>query len=156
MTRQHILLALNVFLATVILAVLLGCGCDPADPPKGSLAEKLCGGRREWTSDPVTYTEIGEDGKMIEKTTRTKLDFSYWDYGMRMCYSDVAPSAPDRSCSRSFTYAGNTATADPKDSGDHSKWTILLDDQDPKVLYATWILKDGTTRLDRVRFKKDK
>ena len=45
-------------------------------------------------------------------------------------------------------------TSDPSRSGDGSKWIFQLDGHDPKVLYATWILKDGTTRLDRVRFTK--
>ena len=151
MTRHYFLLALNVFLATVILAVLLGCGCDPADPPSGSLAEKLCG---RWTSDPVVYTVKSEDEKMLEKTTRIEIRFSYWTSGMTMWYTtlDIADAHHEHSTAGDFTYEGNMATT--RKPGFKHEWTIQLDDQDPKLAYVTWILSDGTTRLDRVRFTK--
>ena len=158
MTRQHILLALNVLLATVILSVLFGCGGDPEDPPAGSLAEKLCnkGGPGRWTSDPVKYTEMDQDGKMIEKTTRIRIDFSNWRQSGLSCSkpSGIGAEHTEQTSIDGFTYEGNTATAGSKQPGDGSKWIFQLDDQDPKVQYATWILKNGTTRLDKVRFTK--
>ena len=157
MTRQHLLLALNVLLATVILAVLLGCGGDPEDPPAGSLAEKFCNRRAVWTSDPVPYCEKDQDGKTVEKTTHIQLHFSYWNIGLVVDYpNEISPRHETEYMASGFTYSGNTATCDPSRSGGGSKWIFQLDDHDPKVLYATWILKDGTTRLDRVRFTKGK
>ena len=113
MTRQHLLLALNVLLATVILAVLLGCGGDPEDPPAGSLAEKLCDGCGKWTSDPVAYTEMDQDGKMIEKSTRIKIDFSNWRQSGMSCSKPSGIGAPPNERSRisGFTYGDNTASS---------------------------------------------
>jgi hypothetical protein len=165
MNRHHIHILLNVILATVILSVLLGCGGDLEDPPPGSLAEKLCnkGGSCRWTSDPVEYTEIDQDGKMIEKTRMIEIDFSNWrqrGLHLRMtreigaAHTEQTSTDGFTSSTDGFTYEGNTATSDPKQLGDGSKWTIQLDGNDPKVLYATWTLKDGTTRLDKMRFNK--
>ena len=158
MTRQHFLLALNVLLATVILAVLLGCGGDPEDPQAGSLAEKLCDGCGKWTSDPVAYTEMDQDGKMIEKSTRIKIDFSNWRQSGMSCSKPSGIGAPPNERSRisGFTYGDNTASSGHVHNGTHYQYIYQLDDQDPKVLYATWIVKDGKKELDRVRFTKDK
>ena len=60
-------------------------------------------------------------------------------------------------CSASdFKAVGMTATSDPTKSRDGSTWSFRVDADQPDVMYATWTLKNGTKRLEEIRFKKQK
>ncbi|MBL8867328.1 MAG: hypothetical protein JNK93_17355 [Planctomycetia bacterium] len=148
---------LNVVLIGTFVALCLACGGDPEDPPRGSIWEKLCG---YWASDPVPLF----DGDREVGTTVIKLEMSYWNVGLIMHYPGeaelrVGESVGEwaKSCSaEGFQGVGSVATSDPAKSRDGSTWSFRVDPDQPEVMYATWTLKNGTKRLDGVRFKKYK
>ena len=162
MPRRQTLLPVNVLLATLVVAVLLGCGGDPAHPRPGTLEAKLQG---EWDADPLPPTENEKD---IRHTTRT-IDISFWGTGdtrrdgmgthARYTLQPVPkvskkPEPKDTSdLMGEFNYDGLTATSDvPREDG--SVWVLRLDANDPNTLYVTWKQKDGTKKLDEVKFRK--
>ena len=161
MPRRPVLLSVNVLLATAVVAVLLGCGGDTKDPPPGTLEAKLQG---EWTADPLPPTEGEKD---IRHITRT-IDISFFDagssrpngmstfadYTLRPVAKDGTKPEPKKTCidMGEFNYDGLTATS--AESSDGSVWTLRLDPDDPTTMYATWTLKDGTKKLDTVKFRK--
>lgn len=148
---------LSVGLVSTFVALCLACGGDPEDPPPGSIWEKLCG---YWASDQVPLF----DGDRVTGTTIIKLEMSYWNTGLLMHF----PSEPElrngesvgahaQSCStEGFQAVGSVATSDPTKSCDGSTWSFRVDPDQPEVIYATWTLKNGTKRLDGVKFKKQK
>jgi hypothetical protein len=148
---------LNVVLIGTFVALCLACGGDPEDPPRGSIWEKLCG---SWASDPVPLF----DGDREAGTTVIKLEMSYWNVGLILCYPGEAELRVGESvgewaktCStRGFQAVGSVATSDPAESRDGSTWSFRVDPDQPDVVYATWTLKNGKKRLDGVRFKKYK
>ena len=147
----------NVVFISTFVALCLACGGDPEDPPPGSIWEKLCG---DWVSDPIPLT----DGSRVDGTTTIEIDMSYWNVGLVASYPDEPAlrnreslaSHKTRYSASSFQVAGTTVTSDPSKSGDGSTWSFRVDPDQPDVMYATWVLKNGTRRLEEVRFKKHK
>jgi hypothetical protein len=82
MKHAIVLKSVNVVLAVVVVAVLLGCGGDPMDPPKGSTEEKMCG---DWLSDPLPP----RDGKKGGEDTLMELDVSFWNSGLVLGYTEL-------------------------------------------------------------------
>lgn len=152
---------INVVLAVALVAVLLGCGGDPADPPKGSLEDKMKGC---WEAEPIPPAE-GEKG--IRHVTRT-ISISYWkanrpngmhtwaDYSLKPVAKVTPSTEPNETRIKmgEFTYEGLTASGEALDDG--SWWTLQLDADDPNTLYVTWTLKDGTKKLEAVKFRRAK
>ena len=153
---------INVVLSVALVAVLLGCGGDPVDPPWGSLEAKLQG---DWEADSIAPAE-NEEG--IRHVTRT-ISISYWsggngpngmhtwaDYSLKPVAKGTPSTEPKETRIKmgEFTYDGLTASGEPLDDG--SWWTLRLDADDPNTLYVTWTLKDGTKKLDAVKFRKAK
>jgi hypothetical protein len=161
MKHHRLLLPINVALAVAVVGVLLGCGGDPVDPPKGSLEAKLQG---EWRADPLPATEIEPD---LRHTTRT-IDISYWNggkgpnemhtsarYRLQPVLKDVTKPEPEETTidMGEFNYDGQTATSDvPREDG--SVWVLRLDESNPKTLYVTLKTADGSKRLDEVKFRQ--
>ncbi len=160
MLPKWFLKSINVVLAIAVVAVLLGCGGDPVDPPMGSLEAKVKG---TWEADPIPPSE-GEVG--IRHVTRT-ISISYWNGGKgpngmstsaRYCLTPVTKDASEKEPKETridmgeFAYDGLTASGETADDG--SVWTLRLSADDPKTLYATWTLKDGTKKLDAIKFRK--
>jgi hypothetical protein len=148
---------LNIALITAFVALAIACGGDPEDPPEGSIEEKLCG---NWVSDPIPLLE----GDRVDGTTTIEIAFSYWNVGLVASYPDEpalrnranAASERTRYSACGFKVAGETATSDPSQSGDGSTWAFRVDRGQLDVMYATWVLKNGTKRLDEVKFSKQK
>jgi hypothetical protein len=161
MKHHRLLLPINVALAVAVVGVLLGCGGDPVDPPKGSLEAKMKG---SWEADPIPAAE-GEVG--IRHVTRT-ISISFWnggkglngmstmaDYYLKPVAKETAPTEPKQTSTDmgEFTYDGLIATSDvPREDG--SVWELRLDANDQNTLYVTWTQKDGTKQLDGVKFHK--
>lgn len=147
----------NVVLIAVFVALCLACGGDPEDPPPGSIWERLCG---KWVSDPVPLV----DGNRVDGSTKIEIEMSYWTSGLRATYPDELALRSRESVvankthysAYNFTVNGTTATSDPSESGDGSTWSFRVDPDNPDVMYATWILKNGSKRLEEVRFTKEK
>jgi hypothetical protein len=158
MKHAIVLKSVNVVLAVVVVAVLFGCGGDPVDPPKGSVEEKFCG---DWEADPLPSPE-GDKG--IRHVNRA-IDISYFgsgngphtsaDYSEQPVLKDVTAPAPKEISEDigDLIYDGLTATSDTP-RADGSVWVLRLDAADPNVMYVTWTLKDGTRRLNEVKFRK--
>lgn len=159
MKSSHVLKPVNLVLVTAVVAVLLGCGGDLATPPPGSTEEKLNG---EWEADPLP----GEGE--IKHTTR-ELDFAFleghggwwksagflvWYHEAEVPRSGGQPRRINDSYIRRLTVDGLTAAGAPADTDDASAWSFRLDPETPGILFATWTLKDGTKRLDEVKFHR--
>jgi hypothetical protein len=140
------LTCLNIVLISTFVALVLGCGGDPEDPPPGSLQEKLCG---KWVSDPIPFVE-GDGFTTIE------IEMSYWNCGliancpdMRSLHSRESMDSHKSRCSVSgFKFDGMTATSDGG--------TFRVDAEQPDVMYASLMLNNDTKLLNEVKFKKKK
>jgi hypothetical protein len=148
---------LNIVLISTFVALCLACGGDPADPPPGSVEEKLCG---DWVSDPIPLI----DGDRVDGTTTIRIDMTYWNVGLSASYPDElalrnresVASHKTRYSAGNFQVTGMTATSDPSKSGDGSTWSFHVDPDQPDVMYASWTLKNGKKRLEKVPFRKQK
>lgn len=161
MKRHRLLLPINVALAVAIVGVLLGCG-DVAHvkPPPGSIEESFCG---DWQTDPLP------GGGDCKHTTRTlAVSFlegygSFWgEPGLVANYRETAVPMDGVSPSRTsiwestsgLTVNGRTAIGESSRTSERSTWELRLDANDQNTLYVTWTKKDGTKRLDSVKFHK--
>lgn len=149
---------MNVVLVITFFAILLGCGGDPEDPPPGSTEEKLCG---TWKSEPIPLIQGGRaNGPSTFEVyiSNWNVGLIAWDLPNECMLRDGANAASNttHSTASGFSVVGLTATSDPRKSGDGSTWVFRVDPDQPEVMYTSWILKDGTKRLDEAKFRKEK
>lgn len=161
MKPSYVLKSVNVVLGIVAVAVMLGCGGDPMDPPPGTLEAKLKG---RWEADPLPPAE-GDKG--IRHINRS-IDISFFnggnapngmhtfaEYYEQPVLKDVTAPTPKEITIDigDLIYDGLTATSDvPREDG--TVWVLRLDAADPNVMYVTLTLKDGTKKLDEVKFRR--